>query len=366
MTFIAGIDVHSKSCSFCIQKPNSEKVIASGEFETSSEAIRDFVRKNKLLPGTRVGLETGTTTIFVVRELAKAGLVPVVIDAREVRRKARRTRQKDDARDAFEICDGLRRDIYVSKVVMPEGDIQRIRDLLTLRTHFVRLRSAEVLSLKSALRKQGFGRLNVRLRNEKAFETLAKIPELNSELRDRIQAHQRMFVAANNEVILLDKQLRELSQNFAEQIECLKTVPGVGALVSLTCLAYYNNPSRFKNAKHAASYAGLVPTTYHSAERERFGHITKEGPRPLRTMLVEAAQHARRKTHPLHKQYIRLAIRKGHNIAIVAMAHRLARICWALLRDQKPFDARLIVRGTKLSLKPKKASANKTLSLKTA
>ncbi|MBN1961432.1 MAG: IS110 family transposase [Deltaproteobacteria bacterium] len=153
--------------------------------------------------------------------------------------------------------------------------------------------------------------------------------------------------------------LENYRKKFAEQIECLKTVPGVGPLVSLTCLAYYNNPTRFKNAKHAASYAGLVPTTYHSAERERFGHITKEGPRPLRTMLVEAAQHSRRKNHPLHKQYIRLAMRKGHNIAIVAMAHRLARICWALLRDQKPFDARLIVRGTKLLLKSKNILTNK-------
>ncbi|MBN1961433.1 MAG: transposase [Deltaproteobacteria bacterium] len=201
----------SKCCTFCIQKHNSEKVIASGEFETSGEAIKAFARKHKLSAGTRVGLETGTTTIFVARELAKAGLVPVVIDAREVRRKARRMRQKDDARDAFEICDGLRRDVYVSTVIMPEGDIQRIRDLLTLRSHFVRLRSAEVLSLKSALRKQGFGRLTIKLRNEKAFETLSKIPELSSELRDRIQSHQRMFIAANNEVVLLDKQLRELS-----------------------------------------------------------------------------------------------------------------------------------------------------------
>jgi transposase len=340
MSFVAGIDVHSKTCSFCIQKQSSDEVVAAGEFETSRQAIAAFAYQYELPAGTRVGLETGTTSVFVARELTRVGLAPIIIDAREVRAKARRTRQKNDARDAFEICDGVRRDIYVRTVSVPDADTQRLRELLALRMHFVRVRSREVHTLKSGLRKRGLGRLAVRLRNEKAFTTLAQMPQIDSDLRLQIEAHRRMFVASDQEVNAIDKRLDELCEQFATTLGCVTSVPGVGKIVGLTCLAYYDNPHRFSCSKHAASYAGLVPTTYHSADRERFGHITKEGPKPLRSMLVEAAQHARRRDHPLHEQYIRLALRKGHNIAIVATAHRLARICWALLRDQKMFDAR--------------------------
>jgi transposase len=108
----------------------------------------------------------------------------------------------------------------------------------------------------------------------------------------------------------------------------------------LTALAYFSKPERFKNAKHAGSYTGLAPQMYNSADRECFGHITKQGPNELRAMLCEAAQHASRKGHPLHSIYKKIASRKGHKVAVIAIAHRLARILWSMMKNERPFDTK--------------------------
>jgi hypothetical protein len=117
-------------------------------------------------------------------------------------------------------------------------------------------------------------------------------------------------------------------------VKRLETVPGVGPIVALTAIAVFAEVSRFERAKHAASYAGLVPSTFQSGEREAHGHITKRGSAELRAMLCEAAHHARRPTHPLHPHFARVCARRGYKTAVVAVAHRLCRILFAMLRDR--------------------------------
>ena len=108
--------------------------------------------------------------------------------------------------------------------------------------------------------------------------------------------------------------------------------------MAATILAVFSDVRRFADAKHAASYAGLVPSTYHSGEREAYGRITKRGSGELRAMLCEAAHHASRPTHPLHPYFARLCAKRGYKMATIAVAHRLARITFAMLRDGTDFD----------------------------
>ena len=95
---------------------------------------------------------------------------------------------------------------------------------------------------------------------------------------------------------------------------------------------------RFSSAKAAASYSGLVPTTHQSGDTNRHGHITKRGSGELRAMLCEAAHHARRPSHPLNPYFARLCARRGYKMATVAVAHRLCRILFAMLRDGTEFN----------------------------
>jgi transposase len=105
---------------------------------------------------------------------------------------------------------------------------------------------------------------------------------------------------------------------------------------ALSVVAVFSEVKRFPSANQVASYAGLVPTTYQSGEWDRHGHITKQGSGELRTMLCEAAQHARRADHLLNPSFAALCAKRGYWMAVVA--HRLRRIRFALVRTQSDFD----------------------------
>jgi transposase len=112
----------------------------------------------------------------------------------------------------------------------------------------------------------------------------------------------------------------------------------VGPIVATTVLAVFSDVHRFPTAKHAASYAGLVASTFDSGERVQHGHITRRGSSELRSMLCEAAHHARRPSHPLQPYFSSICARRGYKMAVVAVAHRLCRILYAMMRHGQDFD----------------------------
>ncbi len=332
-----GLDVHSKLTQFVIQDADG-RVMTSGAVPTTPEGLR-LLRSGQhgIAKGTRVALESGTMANYVAGLLEQLELEPVVVDAREVRVKAYRPRQKSDRRDAFEICDGLRRNQYRSIVYIPPASIQILRQTLSQRRHFVRVQTAEVNGVKHQLRASGLRRLSRSLQGELAWQRLLSQVE-DAQLASRIEYHHQVWHIAGAQAKLLEDSLQEQSRFFEEDFQRLQTAPGVGPIVALTFIATYADVSRFPDAKHAASYGGLVPSTDQSADQDRHGRITKEGSGELRSMLCEAAHHACRKTNPLQPYFSSMCARQGYKIAIVALAHRLCRILFAMMRDKAEFD----------------------------
>jgi hypothetical protein len=79
-------------------------------------------------------------------------------------------------------------------------------------------------------------------------------------------------------------------------------------------------------------------STFQSGEHDPHGHITKRGSAELRSILCEAAHHTRRSFHPLHPYFAKVCARRGYKTAVAAVAHRLCRILFAMLRDDADFD----------------------------
>jgi len=335
--YYVGLDVHSKQSTFVIED-EAGKVIAQGEVPTTPAGFARLQATHSLAPGTQVALETGTVAFYAARELARVGLRPVVIDAHEVRVKAHRPRQKSDRRDAFELCEGLRRGLYRAIVHVPPAPIGALRETLSRRRHFVAVRVAEVNAAKRLLRAAGLGHLTKSLGTDTAWAKLLAALATEVALRPYVVQHHALWRCAQEQIAALEETLAAQPTPIATVAARLQTVPGVGPIVALTTVAVFSDPHRFPNAKHAASYAGLVPSTDQSGDRDTHGHITKRGSAALRTMLCEAAHHAQRPTHPLHPYFARLCAQRGYKMAVVAVAHRLCRILFALLRDGAEFD----------------------------
>jgi transposase len=120
-------------------------------------------------------------------------------------------------------------------------------------------------------------------------------------------------------------------------------IPGVGPIVALTTVACLGDLGRFSSSRAAAGYTGLIPSERSSGERRRRGAMTKEGPADLRRAYIQAAQAAlRMRTHPAGPWARSLIYRRGRSVAVVALARRLFRWAFAVLRDGGDFDAALV------------------------
>src|SRR5262245_51163310 len=205
--------------------------------------------------------------------------------------------------------------------------------------HFIRIQTAEVNATKRLLRGAGWrAGTQASLRSAGSWERLLEALGVAPELQGHIRLHRAVWQQAGEQVRALDHLLGELARDWRDEVHRLEAVPGVGPIVALTAIAVFADVHRFASAKRVASYAGLVPSTYQSGTADRHGHITKRGAAELRTMLCEAAHHARRPAHPLNPYFAKLCARRGYKIAIVAVAHRLCRLLYALPRAGTEFQ----------------------------
>jgi transposase len=337
MTRYVGLDAHSKNCVYVIQDENGKQV-GEGSVPTTLEGLQRMRARYELPDGTRIALESGTMAFYVARQLKQFSLDPVVIDAHEVRAKALRPNQKSDRRDALELCEGLRRGTYRSVVHVPPESIERLRETLGRRRHFVRVKTMQVNAVKRLLRTAGLQTFSRSLQADTGWGKLLRAVAIDPSLHAFCAAHRAVWRCAHEQIAALEGSLKEQQRPFQPDVDRLQTVPGVGPIVALTALAVFSDVRRFPTAKHAASYAGLVASTFDSGEHVQHGHITRRGSRELRSMLCEAAHHAWRRTSPLYPYFSSLCVRRGYKMAVIAVAHRLCRIMYSMLRHGTDFD----------------------------
>ena len=152
---------------------------------------------------------------------------------------------------------------------------------------------------------------------------------------ESIQQYLRIIDSLNSEIEILSRELDRYSSD--GDVKLLMTIPGVGLYSAIMIKAEIGDVSRFPDAGHLCSYAGLVLSERSSGGRVRRGSITREGSRWLRWIMVEVAHvHRRYDTH-FTRAYHRIAGRRGEKVATVALARRLLRCVYAMLRDRKPF-----------------------------
>ena len=132
-------------------------------------------------------------------------------------------------------------------------------------------------------------------------------------------------------------------QNLACQI--LLSIPGIGPINASAFIASIDHGQAFKNPKAFAVWLGLTPRQTASGERSRSSGITKRGDQTLRTQLIHGARTMlrwARKRDDLFSRWIKqLVARVGVNKAVVAIAHRLARLIWILLQKNEKFQCQV-------------------------
>jgi transposase len=288
----------------------------------------------------RILLETGTESEWVAQALEEAGHQVIVADPNyapmygEIRRKV-----KTDRRDVAALAEANRHGWY--RATHRVSATQReVRQVLRARRQLVQMRSGTVSLVRALLRQGGY-----RVASGSCERLTARLAQLtlSRALVETLAPLQRAIDSLSAEIAIVDRRLATYARADAI-VTRLQSVPGVGPVVSLTFRAFVDDVTRFTSAGQVSAAIGLVPREDSSAERRHRGHITKAGPRELRSLLVQAAWSCwRSKTSGTLRAWVeRLAGRRGKRIAVVALARRLSRILYALWRDETVFDARAL------------------------
>lgn len=149
------------------------------------------------------------------------------------------------------------------------------------------------------------------------------------------------YLYLNDRIAVQD---RKIKQQVAEDERCqlLKTIPGIGDMVASHIVTEIGNGQQFRHGREMAAWLGLVPRQYSTGGRTRLLGISKRGNKRLRCLLVHGARSilslVDRGEGPFNAWLKKLRASKPFNVACVALANKLARIAWAVLTKQEPFD----------------------------
>jgi transposase len=311
----------------------SGAVLRDQRVVTSRERL---VRAFEGFGAMRILLETGTESEWVAQALEGAGHEVVVADPNyapmygDLQRKV-----KTDRRDVAALAEANRRGWYRT-AHRPCAAQRATRQILRTRRQLVQMRSGAVALIRSLIKQDGY-----RLPACGAERVPARLAQLAlpAPLAATLAPVARMIATTTAEIAALDQRLR-VHAAADPLVQALQTVPGVGLIVALTFRAQLDTLNRFTHAGQVSAAIGLVPREDSSAERRQRGHITKAGPRELRSLLVQAAWACWRskRSAPLRAWAEQLAARRGRRIAVVALARRLSRILYAIWRDGSTFE----------------------------
>lgn len=220
----------------------------------------------------------------------------------------------------------------VPTVHVPRLDIRSWRRTIEFRQRLIGRRTDLKNSLRSLLRGHG-----VELPTGKALWTLKSQAWLERvELPDEVAVERDMLLDDMRRMAPKIKQVEKILKQRADAhpgVTVLMTIPGVGIRTAEAVVAYIDDAKRFSRNKQIGAYFGLVPCEDTSVKR-RLGHITADGPATVRKLLAEAAWQAIRRNASVRKRFERIHGGKSdrRKIAIVAIAHYLARVMLAMLR----------------------------------
>ena len=233
-------------------------------------------------------------------------------------------------------------------VPVKSADQQAVLMLHKTRELLVKQRTMSVNALRGHLAEfglvvaKGIGRVDELLALAQADAALPRIAKSAVEcLAEHLEGLDRSIEAVEDEIA------RAHRQNQTSRL--LDEIPGIGTLISSVIAASVPDPGVFKSGRDFAAWLGLTPRQNSSGGTEKLGAITKQGNRYIRKMLVVGATSVLRvvgkRKGALADWINALRARKPERVAAVALANKLARICWALMTTGESFRTETYLRA---------------------
>lgn len=306
----------------------------------------------------RIVMEACGTAHHFARTLAARGIEVILLPAQYVRAYVRRN--KTDSADAVALLEAARAS-DIRPVQIKSVEQQALQALHRTRSLWMGTRTSRINALRGFCREFG---LHVPLGARTGLEAISRavaddqspIPIM---LRPTLQSLLDEIRVLETRIAQLERQLAAVA---SDSIACklLMSIPGVGLLTATgMAAATSGSVAHFTDARHFASWFGLTPKEHSSGSTRTLGRISKRGDKYLRMLLTHGARSVLRaaaaslakgqEVSGVRCWALDVQLRSNHNKATCALANKMARICFGVLRDQTPFGQPITRLGKKVA-----------------
>jgi transposase len=331
MRRVIGIDIHRTFGEVVIWEDG--KLRNLGRVEMTRTALEGL--GGKLLSTDEVVIEATGNCMAVSRVLSPFVRRVVIANPLQVKAIAH-ARVKTDKVDAGTLA-SLFAAGYLPEIWTPDAETERKRRLTARRYQIVRHRTRIKNEVHAILHAHLIPKCpHADLFNQRGRAWLGR-QDLPDDEREAIDRHLRELDRLGEDLAILD---REIAQGALDDgaVKRLMTITGVKLTVAASLMAAIGDIRRFNEPGKLVSYFGLNPRVRQSGLGiAHHGRISKIGRSHARAMLVEAAWSAAKAPGPLHAFFVRIRAKRGHQIAAVAVARKLAVLCWHVLTKEQDY-----------------------------
>ena len=241
----------------------------------------------------------------------------------------------DDHSDARWLAHLLRLGVLPEGYIYPRAD-RPVRDLLRKRSQLVRQRTTNLLSIQNLMTRNTGSSLSA---NQIKGLDVQQVDELlpNGDLALAVKANLSVMCSADEQTKIVERTVTQRVK-LRPQFSFLKTVPGIGQILALTIMLETGDIRRFSSVGNFASYCRCVGSQKVSNGKKKGKGNTKNGNKYLAWAFVEAANFAIRFNSKIKSFYQRKKAKTKGVVAIKAVAHKMCRACYYIMRDRVAFD----------------------------
>ena len=336
-----GIDVHKKNWEVAIA-PEIGNVKRHSQ-KASAVELFDFLKKHYPDGDYQAVYESGFSGFSTYYALKEAGINCMVIHAADVPTTQYEEIMKTDKVDSVKLVRSLKAGLLKGIYIREKGNIDdrsviRIRKTILRDLNGYKSRVKHLLHCNGVILPDRFDKPGSHW--SKAFiKWLKEDVELLSSSRNSLDILIHQVETIRMTLLEATRMVRWLSQTerYKHNFDLLRTIPGIGVIVSMCILTEIYDVKRFHNEREFAAYLGLIPTSHSSGEKIVHGEKTFRGNKQLGPMIVEAAWIAIYRDVGLGSLYLHYKERMKPQEAIVRIARKLSNIIFAILKTKKEY-----------------------------
>lgn len=325
-----GLDVHKQFIQVCALAEDGE---VRGEYRIDATRTAILAFGATLTPTDALVLEATFHSWAIHNLLVESGARVLVANPMQVKAIAY-ARVKTDKVDARTLAQLLRVGL-IPEVRMLDHRTWQLRQLTSHRRFLVKERTAAKNVVHAILSQHLIEYTGRYLWSKPGREWLLALPLMPTE-KFLLESALEVVASLDARVDALESLVQAAARDLPDA-QLLMTIPGVHTTAAVGLLSAIGDVTRFASAKQLAAYFGLVPSINQSADRCYYGSITKTGRSTARWLAIEAANALVRSNTPITATYHRVRKKRGHNVALTAVARKLVVLIWHMLSRQQPY-----------------------------